>query len=67
MKVLNAIGAYGRTATKEDWAAGKDFQVYMGPYFSVRDTNKIRDHGYTTIHFLSTGTKQPLFTVDLGE
>ena len=39
----------------------------MGPYFSVRDTNKIRDHGYTTIHFLSTGTKQPLFTVDLGE
>lgn len=66
--ILHAIGAYGRLANKEDWAKGKDFQVVNGPYFSVRDTNKIRDDGYTEIQFhkIWSGTMQPLFSVDLG-
>ncbi len=64
--VFLAIGAYGRTANKEDWAAGKDFKMWNGPYFSVRDTAKLRDDGYTAIWFMADGDRSPLFSVDLG-
>ena len=42
MKLVTLIGAYGRTYTTvnkalEDWQNGKDFQVYNGPYCSIRD------------------------------
>lgn len=45
---MTLIPAYGRKYTNanfmlEDWLQGKDFQVYRGPYTSIRDVEKLRD------------------------
>ena len=42
MMVMTLLGAYGRTYIDKDkalndWQNGKDFQVYNGPYCSIRD------------------------------
>lgn len=53
--ILYAMGAYGREARRSDWAAGKDFKIVGGPYFSIRDIDKLKIDGYTGIYF---GTMQ---------
>jgi len=62
--VLHVIGAYGRKATKEDFAFGKDFKIIAGPYFSVRDIAKIHEDGFTKISFHNS-RGLILFSVDL--
>lgn len=37
MAHITLKGAYGREATWQDWIDGKDFQIYDGPYCSIRD------------------------------
>ena len=42
------LPAYGRRYNSreqavKDWQGGKDFQIYGGPYCSVRDVEKMRD------------------------
>jgi hypothetical protein len=51
-KELTLIGAYGREATLADWKAGKDFQIYGGPYCSIRDTKRMKADGYTDVTLL---------------
>lgn len=59
MQTLYAKGAYGRTAKREDWDAGKDFQVWFGipgqwqpgPYFSNRDIPELQRADYCEIIF----------------
>ena len=53
MKTLTALSAYGRKTTQEDWDAGKDFKVYGGAYFSIRDSALLKADGVTTINFYS--------------
>lgn len=48
---LYAIGAYGRKVRFSDWEAGKDFQIDGGPYFSIRDCEKIKEAGWERIVF----------------
>lgn len=55
--VLTAIGAYGRLANEADWRAGKDFQVYGGPYFSIRDVARLKADGYRTVQFVDRQAK----------
>lgn len=57
-EVLFADGAYGRKPTVKDWEGGKDFHAYHptgdwvgGPYFSIRDAEKIYALGYRKIVF----------------
>lgn len=55
-EVLFASGAYGRHPTLADWEGGKDFKAYQprwkgGPYFSIRDVDRIYAEGYRTIAF----------------
>ena len=59
-----ATGAYGRAAKLEDWLAGKDFKFFHGPYFSIRDKDKIREGGCTRIEFIGPAGS---FVVDLDE
>ena len=48
-KVIPAYGRYN-TSTYEsiakDWKNGKDFQFLNGPYFSIRDFDKIKKENY---------------------
>lgn len=61
--ILYAVGAYGREARRDDWAAGKDFAIaYGGPYFSIRDIDKLKIDGYTEIHFMPRLGQVRLFT-----
>ena len=44
--MIELIPAYGRTyknmnEAKKDWDNGLDFQVFNGPYCSIRDINKL--------------------------
>lgn len=51
--ILYAVGAYGREAQRSDWAAGRDFKVaHTGPYFSIRDIDRLKLEGYTEVQFL---------------
>lgn len=52
--IMFAYGAYGREATMDDWARGKDFSAggTVGPYFSIRDIKVLQAEGYTEIQFL---------------
>lgn len=65
--ILYAVGAYGREARRDDWAAGKDFFAiaYDGPYFSIRDIDKLKIGGYTEIHFMPRLGRVRLFTEKL--
>jgi hypothetical protein len=49
--ILEACGAHGRQANITDWRAGKDFKILGGPYFSIRDLQKIKNDGYKYIRF----------------
>ena len=53
---ITLIGAYGRDykskkALIEDWEAGKDFQIYGGPYCSCKDIGHFKEQGVTYIRF----------------
>lgn len=53
---MNLIPAYGRnynTASEalEDWANGKDFKIYGGPYCSIRDKVQLEEYGPITIYW----------------
>ena len=50
-KVINAMGAYGRKAKLADYVNGRDFKLVDGPYFSIRDEDRLRKDGYTEIRF----------------
>lgn len=44
---MTLIPAYGRKYTNanfmlEDWLQGKDFQIYRGPYCSIRDIERLK-------------------------
>jgi hypothetical protein len=67
MKTLTALSAYGRKTTQEDWDAGKDFKVYGGAYFSIRDSALLKADGVTTINFYSPQAFQntPVFSIAL--
>ena len=54
------LPAYGRSyKTREqalkDWYAGKDFQIYHGPYCSVRDIETMRDMSSSVCIQYNTG------------
>lgn len=59
-EVLYGMGAYGRQPSLADWQDGKDFEAYHpptwigGPYFSVRDVDRIYALGYRKIVFGGT-------------
>lgn len=61
---LTAVGAYGRIANAKDWKDGKDFAIYQGPYFSIRDTVALKKNGYSHVRF-HTYTGHFLFEVTL--
>lgn len=47
-------GAYGRSYTTveaclKDWNDGKDFQISGGPYFSIRDSEKIKADNWAMV------------------
>mgnify|MGYP001350183171 CR=1 FL=1 len=63
MKVLSALGAYGRYPSREDWDAGKDFRAYQGAYFSIRDVKMLKEMWYTRIDFKHGG--HVVFSVEL--
>lgn len=52
---LYASSAYGRRPSVKDWESGKDFKAIApqrwvgGPYFSIRDAQRIYDLGYRKI------------------
>lgn len=54
-EVLYASSAYGRRPSAKDWQAGKDFMAINppvwdgGPYFSIRDAERIYEWGYRKI------------------
>lgn len=53
------LPAYGRryvTAREAlvDWWEGRDFQIYQGPYCSVRDATEMIAKGYTHVHIISS-------------
>jgi hypothetical protein len=50
-KRVYATGAYGRSAKRADWEAGKDFKFVAGPYFSIRDVPQMREMGVEEIEF----------------
>lgn len=60
---LIAVGAYGRIANAKDWKDGKDFAIRLGPYFSIRDTERLKKE-YTHVRFY-TYSGQILFEVAL--
>lgn len=54
---LHAGPAYGRIYRTsadllKDWNDGKDFKVHGGPYFSIRDVEKLKTEGFTSINIL---------------
>lgn len=45
---MTLIPAYGRKYTNanfilDDWLSGKDFQIFRGPYTSIRDRAKLEE------------------------
>jgi hypothetical protein len=55
-ETIYLLPAYGRnykTANQalKDWYGGKDFQIYNGPYCSIRDVESIKDV-YPTLRIL---------------
>lgn len=49
--ILDACGAYGRQPKLRDWFKGLDFKIITGPYFSIRDIEKLKSDGWTEIRF----------------
>jgi hypothetical protein len=39
--ILDCIPAYGRTFSIDDWNRGEDFKIIDGPYFSIRDIERL--------------------------
>ena len=56
MTTATLLPAYGRDYTSRkavlaDWEAGKDFQMALGPYCSIRDVDAMKKRGITDITF----------------
>lgn len=52
LEVFLATGAYGRKSNLKDWQEGKDFRILgTQTYFSIRDVQRLKDDGYTSIQF----------------
>jgi hypothetical protein len=63
-RTMNARGAYGRTANADDWKSGKDFfSIDHDTYFSIRDSQTLREDGIIEILFYR-GVKK-VFSVKL--
>lgn len=60
-----ATGAYGHEASGPDWLAGKDFKIVNGPYFSIRDVEKLKENGIYSIYFQNVKREFTRFAVDL--
>ena len=60
-----AHGAYGRSANVADWKAGKDFSLWQGPYFSIRDLGALAREDYFFIRFLDNKGREA-FTVNVN-
>lgn len=56
---LVVFGAYGRSATVEDWRAGKDFRHLGagGTYLSIRDSAEVRRQGYDGVILIDEAGK----------
>lgn len=53
MNFVMAKAAYGRQPSATDWLSGKDFRIANGgPYFSIRDADRLQSDGVETVHFL---------------
>lgn len=66
LNTLFATGAYGRQVSESDWQLGKDFKIMpYGTYFSVRDSERLKQDLYTEILFYNKDTKSPEFSVKL--
>lgn len=55
------LSAYGRKYNNradvlKDWYSGKDFQIYNGPYCSIRDLEKMRSMASSVYIQYETGT-----------
>jgi hypothetical protein len=58
IEAIIVLPAYGRryATSREallDWWDGKDFQIFQGPYVSVRDAQELIAKDYTHVHILS--------------
>lgn len=54
---LAVVPAYGidyidSSVMMKAWEAGKDFKIIGGPYISIRDTETLKDQGYTGVVFV---------------
>lgn len=52
--ILVAHPAYGRSydtteACVKDYNEGKDFRIFKGPYFSIRDEPELKKQGYEEV------------------
>ena len=60
MMTITLLGAYGRTyidkaKALKDWQDGKDFQIYNGPYCSIRDMDYLTRTNNTVKILLNNG------------
>jgi hypothetical protein len=60
MMTITLLGAYGRTyidkdKALKDWQDGKDFQIYNGPYCSIRDMDYLTRMNNTVKILLNNG------------
>lgn len=66
--MITLVPAYGRTyntrkSAMQDWADGKDFRIYCGPYTSVRDKALLIDQ-YGGIEIRYNATRDPIILTD---
>lgn len=42
---------------KKAWQDGKDFRIHAGPYCSIRDSESLKNDGYTTVVIIHANKK----------
>ncbi len=73
MRVLYAIPAYSSRKLSEEeltqyWESGRDFKIVGGPYFSIRDKEKLKEMGYTHVELNVQATDLDThITIDLAK
>lgn len=66
LNVVFAGGAYGRNVSESDWQLGKDFKMLPnGPYFSIRDQERLKQDLYTEVLFYNVDSIAPEFSFKL--
>lgn len=58
-------GAYGRLVKFSEWKKGLDFQIWDGPYFSIRDCEALKAAGWERIVFCNKGWPESSFVHEL--